>query len=321
MGLDPKTIELKRGVMTGTTPVVALNNIKKNPLVQEKIRISPSMGIVVVDIRGSKVGDRVAPQIRRIMEVTNLPVELWVSKSSRKENQEVFQGLNSTGRLFVRTMTEKHVYKNMTIDLQGKSGGRVGKAYALKESNFDYPFLFDGDVWVCNDDFAKELHAMLVNGNTDVVWTLAPLSHGGTGGRAITSFVDPRIADHFETYKTFRERNTGTLVAVRRNSPAVQSWLELTLDIYTVHVKSGEKILLHGINDQPSFRDAFFIHRHNLTEHLLTDAHACRAPGDRTIFNGEECKQTCYCLCTSCSLVHNGIGFDNCFRYHDYAGL
>eukprot|EP00547_Thalassionema_nitzschioides_P015587 CAMPEP_0194256860 /NCGR_PEP_ID=MMETSP0158-20130606/37691_1 /TAXON_ID=33649 /ORGANISM="Thalassionema nitzschioides, Strain L26-B" /LENGTH=194 /DNA_ID=CAMNT_0038995703 /DNA_START=277 /DNA_END=862 /DNA_ORIENTATION=- len=168
----------------------------------------------------------------------------------------------------------------MTIDLQGKSGGRVGKAYALKESNFDYPFLFDGDVWVCNDDFAKELHAMLVNGNTDVVWTLAPLSHGGTGGRAITSFVDPRIADHFETYKTFRERNTGTLVAVRRNSPAVQSWLELTLDIYTVHVKSGEKILLHGINDQPSFRDAFFIHRHNLTEHLLTDAHACRAPGD-----------------------------------------
>mmetsp|Transcript_18707 Transcript_18707/g.28416 ORF Transcript_18707/g.28416 Transcript_18707/m.28416 type:complete len:480 (+) Transcript_18707:49-1488(+) len=47
MQLDPRTVELKSGVMTGATPVgtantavVAPNNIKENPFVQEKIRFS-----------------------------------------------------------------------------------------------------------------------------------------------------------------------------------------------------------------------------------------------------------------------------------------
>lgn len=93
----------------------------------------PSMGFVVVDVRQDGVGERVQPQVERLLELTNnLHVELWVSIAAVKTKDKLFQELNSTGRFHVRMMKESHGYGNSTIDLQGVMGGYVGKAHALK---------------------------------------------------------------------------------------------------------------------------------------------------------------------------------------------
>lgn len=246
-----------------------------------------SMGFVVVDVRQNRVGGLVKPQVERLLELTkNLHVELWVSIAAAKTEDKLFQELNSTGRFHVQMMKESHTYGNSTIDLQGEIGGHVGKAYALKESSFDFPLLLDGDSWPCNDYFVKEVEEMIVNGRTDVVWSLAPGKFGGSHFEG-HHFVDHRIADEIDVYKTFSERNTGTLVAVKRRSSTVQSWLALTMDIF---VQQGNAGINNKKYDQPAFREAFFIHRHTLKEHFATNA----------------CRYTSGCSCDSCTLVHNG---------------
>jgi len=261
----------------------------------------PSMGFVVVDVRQDGVGELVKPQVERLLELTNnLHVELWVSIAAVKTEDKLFQELNNTGRFHVRMMKESHTYGNSTIDLQGVMGGHVGKAHALKESRFDFPLLLDGNSWPCNDYFVKEVEEMVVNGHTDVIWTLAPIKFGGNGGNA-TRFVDHRIADEIDVYKSFQERNTGTLIAVKRTSPAVQSWLALTMNIYVQHVDAGINDGNGNQRDQPAFREAFFIHRHKLKEHFATDA----------------CRRANGCQCDSCTLVHSKRFFNKCVQ--DYA--
>ena len=68
----------------------------------------------------------------------------------------------------------------------------------------------------------------------DVLWTMAPVPFGGTSGNS-GGRVNSRIDGHLDAYRKFSERNTGTIVAVRRKSKAVQQWLSLTLDVYIQH--------------------------------------------------------------------------------------
>lgn len=281
-------------------------NNTKTTTTEDRSPSNSSMAILVVDVRPSGVSEFFAHQVRRVMEVTNLPVEVWLSKATRNngEAQDLFRELNETGRFLVRTMKENHdTFGNTTIDLQGIMGGHIGKSHALKESFFDVPLLLDGDVWPCNDEFVYKVIDGIVNGNEDVLWTRDRAMFGGAKKR---SFVDPRVANHLDHYETFVERNSGTLVAVRRTNPAVQSWLALAMDIYAqqfdAHLLRGSG----GYADQPAFREAFYIHRHDLVEGFPENA--CRYSD---IF-GAKC--TCKCNCTSCSLIHGKGDFRRCQR-------
>ena len=280
---------------------------------------NPTLGIVVVDIRTDGIlGSRTAPLMQRIYDIVpHVPIELWISNTTHHlENQlgtDLVQALGDN--LSFRVMKQNHTYtdkkndngKVFFTDLQGITGGHIGKGYALKESKFDIPLFIDTDVYPCNDGFVQIIQDTIGKGTADVLWTLDPIHYGAT--HDVKDFhVSPEIDDLSvkKAYARFSERNTGTLFAVHRRHPAVQAWLQHALDIYVQ--EKDLHALRRTYTDQAAFRESFFLHRQELREYLVGDNYGCRFYGHRT-------KIGCACPCDckpECVTVHKKELFDTC---------
>ena len=287
---------------------------------QPPILKAPTMGLVIVDVRSDgTIGSRLAPQVERLLHITDLEVEVWISHKAQSGHATTLPIL-SANRVHVRPMVYEYIHSlNITkkLDMQGTYGGYIGKAYALKESRFDVPILLDGDVWACDADthnnktgFVQHVKKHLLSENNDVLWTKAPYPFGGVGGRKnARAHVHPSIATMQDEYQKFGERNSGTIVAVQRIRRSVQQWLQLTLDIYVEHMTLESKFFITGngkMTDQPAFREAFFVFREELQEYILDRKLGCRP------VKNYNCH--CACVCTSCLLIHQKEPFDACSK-------
>ena len=290
--------------------VVVRNNTDYDVIDQKQLRsktttrqtdaqdLDPSFGFVLVDTRENGVlGHRVKPLITRLLHMSEFPVELWMSQNTEPDRQLGAELTALLGeRLFYQTMKSNHTYGETTLSLEGKVGGYIGKAYALKESRFDVPILFDGDVWPCNMNITSVVQEAIQQ-QKDVVWSEAPSPFGGTLGRN-DMYVSHEIEAQLDEYKQFSERNTGTIFAVNRRHPVVHKWLQLALDIFVQQFGGDYK------HDQPALRESFFLYRHELSEYLMDGAKACR-------FGGAD---GCLCQSSTCDVVHGPPQFAACMH-------
>lgn len=267
-------------------------------------------GAVLVDIRTDGIlGERVAPMVERIATLTDLPIELWISNTTEPISQLGVELMEKFGhRIDFRIMKQNHTYGEYVEDFQGAKGGHIGKAHALRESKFDIPMCIDTDVWLCTKDFVTTVQEAMV-GN-DVVWSLDVYAWGATKDQN-DKYASPAIDEQLEEYKEFRERNSGTIVAVNRRKPAVQRWLQSAQDIFVQQKNLPEKILRKTFTDQAAFRESFFLHRKELSEFLVDQELACRElKAART--------DGCLCECSDCLAIHGKAQFETCAQREGY---
>ena len=264
------------------------------------------VGLLVVDVRANeKIGDDegyvmgwlnsmqfTAPLIR---------VELWIGQTTLL-HETLREHINErNGLISVRRMPLVNAERDVPrgLDLNTGNGGHVGKAYALAHSAFEIPVLMDSDVYACDGWIQKLYETINWNLKADIIWSFANHANpDDKNGKADNRFnhVSPGIDGQLEEYGEFAERNTGTVVVVRKTD-ATKSFLDDVLAIFSkleaagmVHsgdIKkfvgtAGEKI---G-HDQGAFREAMFLHRHKITETVMPagkdanrrKAWACRPP-------------------------------------------
>lgn len=265
-------------------------------------------GVVLVDIRKpmEKLSFRILKLLRQIIRTQpNLKCEVWTSPYSIISTEfQDFIHLH-TENINIRHMPAKFTSSidGNSIDLLGKHGGHIGKAMALRESKFRFPVLFDGDSWPCNGWLDIVLNA---SHTSDIIWSLAPIPFGASNNRDASACTNPYTLDQISKYKLFPERNTGTILAVRRTA-MTYAWLT---DVLIIRADMSRKIhrkKFPPFQDQAAFREAFFLHRHHIREHIIPSNVACRQP---TKFS-QNCV-SCLCQCSSCIFVHGKSLFNQC---------
>jgi len=142
--------------------------------------------------------------------------------------------------------------------------------------------------------------------HVDVVWSLAKIPYGATLNQNPRTFTNYFVGMELTEYQKFSERNTGSLFAVRQ-SLATHRWLNDALSIRANQSHGKYKTQFREFNDQAALREAYFIHRHSLREHLIPPSLACREP-----FPFRHACTTCMCVCSSCGVVHGKKHFDKC---------
>ena len=234
----------------------------------------------------------------------DVPCELWISQRGLLPADLEAYVQTWKHLITVRKMPSSHTnnHNGRVIDLTGIHGGYIGKGLALRDSHFDFPIVLDGDSWPCPGWFDAMKEAVQ---HADVIWSLAPNAFGGTRGKPLT-YSSPMIAGQEKEYSQFGERNTGTVFGVRRTT-STQLWLTDALDVRSDQI--GKKRLYSPTNDQPAFRESFFLHRHKLKEHVLSKNLACRSRNP----TGNRC--ACTCECSSCLFVHDFDGSDHKSKY------
>lgn len=236
-----------------------------------------SIGLIYVDVRagGTNVSGMLAPNIRQVRRIApTLPIDLWVGPHTSVPT-DVTEALGLFGQRRL---------------LPGHLTGMSGRAHAVLHSPYHYTLNLDSDSWACPR--ALDL-VRSVLGSADIVWTRAPrFPCGGIHGGGCAKFVTPAIAPLLAEYVSFSERNIAT-ISVYRNSSALQVWL---LDVMSIYEVQKKRLALYKGSDQPSWREAFFLHRHSLTERLLPPEVACRRHNIHR--NDSECQ--CDCDCSPC---------------------
>jgi hypothetical protein len=97
--------------------------------------------------------------------------------------------------------------------------------------------------------------------------------------KARTQSITPMSQADRKEFAHFKERNSGTVVAVRQTS-AVHKMMRLALEIYPKMLAKGWIHGNWGIADQGAFREAYFVHRNEITEKLLPLKQGCHQPGE-----------------------------------------
>ena len=271
-------------------------------------------GFILVDVREDGIlSPRIKALIERLFDISDLSVELWMSNNTTEPDKQLGPELTQLldQRLFYRTMISNYTSGGYFIDMINARGGHIGKSYALKESRFDFPILFDGDVWPCNTNIMSVVKQAIERERKDVVWSRAPSPFGGSKDRN-DLFVSPEIESQLEEYKQFYERNTGSVFAVNRKRALVRQMLQRAMEIFAQQAEGKPRIIRNFCHDQPALREAYFLYRHELSEHLLEDGMACR------IFKVR--KKGCPCASSTCDAVHGHKPFDVCAKL-DHLGL
>ena len=317
---------LTRGDAAGPSPGIISKNVSG---------AADDVGIVVVDVRANEaIGDGSAYILQwfQSMHITapTLHIELWTGQTTRIA-EKLQQHINARAPLIsVRRMplvdTQDDVPRG--LDLNSGNGGHIGKAYALSHSAFGFPVLTDSDVYACNGWTEKLYETLNDHPKTDVLWTFAnyPTPDAWRDDDAVVrSLSYNHVSKHIdsssselEEFSNFAERNSGTIIAVRRTAKT-KAFLDDVLLIYSRLEKKG---LTHSGDiqkfigsanekighDQGAFREAFFIHRHEITEHVMSSgrnavkkhAWACRPPSHRHMKVSQ-----CGACSRPCFLVHN----------------
>lgn len=164
-----------------------------------------------------------------------------------------------------------NLHENVAIKfLPTGMNGYIGKAYALLHSPHLINVFFDSDVRIC-DGYIKDVINPWITSGIDILWTYAYWPFGGYANYSSTSFVSSDLTLVTQEYKQFGERNTGTVLGVRR-SKETNAWLSTAISIYSSLKSRG--IIKYA--DQPAFRESYFLHRESLTEFLLSPTIGCR---------------------------------------------
>lgn len=348
----------------------------KEVVEEEKANVT-STGLVVVDVRDEQtISSFILPWImnRRAVSPT-LPIILFTSTNThvpRSVSKALADAPSPSGIKYLPRQ-----WNGVVLD------GYIGKAYALLSSEFTLTVLTDTDSWACPGwethfrdphhyiadkeldeeeprEITKETQERRIPSKqlgADIVWSLAPRARqrltktgeaphygllDGFKHASATSFSPSEAAE----FSSVLERNTGTVIAVRRNA-RTQSFLKDVIRIHGILRQRGilrrGKGSSHARHDQPAFREAFYIHgqdnihgtRGNLTERLLPTTLACRAgvrtmvasasslspPGVRLRKDGvddhhqplgEHARCICPCSCTSCAFIHTKSIFKRC---------
>lgn len=225
-----------------------------------------------------------------------VPIVLWTTRGT-KVPETVLAALGKDG-------------SHLLLPAHFGEGARAafrGKSHALAHSKYPYALHLDLDSWPCARSIAL---LQSLQGTADVVWSAAPRFpcggiQGGRCGLHVSAELD--LDPELQLFRQFRERNTGTLLLTRR-SPTVLAWLAAVDRIYSRHLAGGVP-LYHGIAEQPAWREATFLWRHNLTERLLPSAQACRHSAG-VAHNDSPCG--CLCECSDCTFVHDQLPFQQC---------
>ena len=198
--------------------------------------------------------------------------------------------------------------------LPPRTNALIGKAYALLHSPFNVSVLVDGDSWICVGWLPKlQRH---LDADFDVAWTLGLLHiHYAYDRYETTPYVAGLSGSAKRAWPKFLERNTGTVVIVRKSNLS-DAWLQEVLTAYPFYEAARAKEargqlrqrLQLGHNQsghtrvQPAWREATFkqLRRGLLREVLLPNHVGCRAMGRAST---QRC--TCECECTECLFLHD----------------
>lgn len=219
----------------------------------------------------------------------NIPCELWLRKDA----------------IIPRNLTI--LYPNVHIErfsshIQERSDyGYISKAYALLHSRFKLPVYFDTEVYFCSSEWIDKVNeAISIHPYSNVLWTIEDCHWCGYPNRNSTMFISSRIFPYIEEYSRYSERNTGTILAIRKNMIGYQ-FLKRAIQIW--HSWRTRKNWVFG-TDQSPFREAAFVMRTVLNETILNSAVFCRTRG--STYTLEDCQ------CNTCLLVHLLEFFEFC---------
>ena len=204
------------------------------------------VGLVLVDVRANGTvgnGDGYVMRWFQQVQITapRLPIELWTGQTSNIPLEIQQHIANRSSLISVHRMPLRNAHKDVPqgLDLNMGNGGHVGKAFALSHSKFDFPVLTDSDVFMCNGWIEQLYATMNANPNADLIWTfpkypMGVLKHDNTSH--VSKIIDiPKVQ---EQYSQFTERNSGTVVAVRKTRET-KLFLDDVLSIFWKMVNLG----------------------------------------------------------------------------------
>lgn len=256
---------------------------------------SESWGVVLADLRMT-FSIRMHRLLRHLADVSpKRPVELHLGK-----------GMNLPSDLDMLHPLLTIKYSSLPLDTgvccSRTRHGYISKAYALLESSFETSFFFDSDVWFCPGwEDAIDL-ALASNRNASVLWAYENDKFGDSSQNN-SRYSSPEIASQLSDYKEFTERNTGTVLGVRKSGTS-NDFLRHVIEIWKVHNKNHI-----SSTDQGSFREGAFIHRNKIQEAILSESDFCRADQKSYSLSSDG-----NCDCKRCKIVHYGQFFDYCSK-------
>lgn len=256
-------------------------------------------GVVLVDYNPTRgnLFYRITTNLARLYEISpHVNVELWVYAGT------LLPAFNTVQKLQVRQL---HI-KVRLRGIEEQTYGYISKAYALLNTGFSLAFFFDSDVWFCHG-WEQAIDALvLANPHSKVYWTTEDCPFCDYKDRSSIIYASKEIAPFIEKYKRYTERNTGTLLGIRKCNET-QEFLTRTIDIW----HEFRSRLWQG-TDQSPFREASFIDRHAINEKLASRKTFCRSRHSRDdgffYYDGGPNE----CSCGRCSIVHYGPFFDKC---------
>ena len=192
---------------------------------------SGQIGVLIVDVRppGEPVSDNVLHSLQAVRRTApDLHCELWMAHGGRVPTplNAYLQAWKHMVTIRYMPVSHTNPHNAAAINLAGVHGGHIGKALALRESGFDFPVVLDGDSFPCQGWLDAVQRATQ---DADVIWTIAPYPYATTHNNR-DAHTSPMSASQVAEYRTFPERSTGTVFAVRR-TPATRLWLTAALDI------------------------------------------------------------------------------------------
>jgi hypothetical protein len=248
-------------------------------------------GIVLVDFRlnNSELFGRTVKQLQRFQQLSpHVPIELWVHTGMKLPSS-----FNKQVTLKYLDLPRDPLPSRPHLPLYGY----ISKAFALLETSFQTGIFFDSDVLFCSGWEPKVDKLLADFPDSKVIWT-NETNFGAFGGRNNTYYT-PSVGEELAEYQNYFERNTGTIVAIRKGV-VTNKFLKEEIFLWKKH---DEKQI--SSTDQGAFREAGFIHRHHTKEHLADPMIFCREPRDNSFSTPD-------CDCRNCAVVHLAATFDHC---------
>lgn len=281
-------------------PFIYPHNVRYNDDLLKIGSGNEKWGVVLVDLRSDdNISDRMRKSLKRLAEISpHVEIELWIHETMNITN--VLRGPN----VHVKHL---NIPTNSLIKFRrGETGiGYLSKVYALQSTEFPTAVYFDSEVWLC-EGWEKVLNETLRNYSAhDLLWTTEECSFCDYYYKRNDVFVSRDVRPSLEKYKKYTERNTGTIMVLRRNN-YTDEFLLKAIEIYRLHGLHGS----HGYSktDQAPMREAAFIMRNQLREALLPESTWCRS--QKSAFYGDSSK----CECNLCSVVHMLGWFEKCTK-------
>lgn len=261
-------------------------------------------GVVLVDLRSDgRICERIRKVLKRLADLSpHVKVEMWIHP--KMDKTDVVHGPNVHFKHLKIPADAMERFEKGAFRL-----GYLSKVYALQHSHFQTAVFFDSEVWFCNGWEKAVDSALLTHANNDVMWTIEECSYCDYHfefDRRNDIYVSPEVTPVLEEYKKFVERNTGTIVVIRKNNNT-ETFLKKAIEIFHLYARGGGSNG-YARTDQAPMREAAFVMRDSIREALLPRSIWCRSQESDHNRNGSTCE------CNHCSVVHYLGFFDECTK-------